>query len=92
MDATRIRKMLKNINADFAGMGRPETDVDKAIVECLLRFYDTKPEIEWQEIRWLYVNYMQNDVLDFPEAKRRARLRRHMIVTALKAGVVIVDI
>lgn len=46
MDATRIRKMLKNINADFAGMGRPETDVDKAIVECLLRFYDTEPEIE----------------------------------------------
>ena len=59
MNAVEIRKMLNNIKADFIGMGRPWHENDDSVIELLMSVYYQTAEIDWEEIKWLFINYLQ---------------------------------
>lgn len=69
MNGMQIEKMLKNIKADFIAMGRSWHKNDDSIIELLIAVYYQTIEIDWEEIQWLFVNYLQRGILDFPTAK-----------------------
>ena len=75
MNAVEIRKMLNNIKADFIGMGRPWYDNDDSVIELLMSVYYQTTEIDREEVKWLFINYLQKGIIDFPEAKRMAQVR-----------------
>lgn len=75
MNAIQIRKMLLNIKADFIGEGRPWHLNDETILNTIMQVYYQTDIIDWEECRWLFVNYLQRGVLDFPKATQMARKR-----------------
>ena len=75
MNAVEIRKMLNNIKADFIGMGRPWHENDDSVIELLMSIYYQTAEIDWEEIKWLFINYLQKGIIDFPTAKKMAQIR-----------------
>lgn len=75
MNAIQIRKMLKNIKADFIGEGRPWHKNDDVIMNAIMRVYYNTDCIDWEECKWLFVNYLQTGILDFPKATQMARKR-----------------
>ena len=75
MNATQIRKMLNNIKADFIGMCRPWHENDDSVIELLMSIYYQTAEIDWEEIKWLFINYLQKGIIDFPTAKKMAQIR-----------------
>lgn len=75
MNAVDIRKMLNNIKADFIGMGRPWHENDDSVIELLMSIYYQTAEIDWEEIKWLFINYLQKEIIDFPTAKKMAQIR-----------------
>ena len=75
MNAIQIRKMLKNIKADFIGEGRPWHLNDETILNTIMQVYYQTDIIDWEECRWLFVNYLQKGILDFPKATQMARKR-----------------
>lgn len=70
MNAMQIRKMLNNIKADFIGMGRHWHDNDDSVMELLMQIYYQTDYIDWQEVKWLFINYLKKGILDFPTAKK----------------------
>lgn len=75
MNAMQIRKMLLNIKADFVGMGRKWHGNDDSVMELIMQIYYQTPEIDWEECKWLWMEYLQKGVLDFPKATQMARER-----------------
>lgn len=75
MNAVQIRKMLNNIKADFIGMGRPWHKNDDSVLELLMSVYYQTVEIDYEEVKWLFINYLQKGIIDFPEAKKMALKR-----------------
>ena len=75
MNAVEIRKMLNNIKADFIGMGRPWHKNDDSVIELLMSVYCQTVEIDWEEVNWVFTNYLQKGIIDFPTAKRMALKR-----------------
>lgn len=75
MNAMQIRKMLNNIKADFVGMGRKWHDNDDSIIELLMQIYYQTEIIDWEEIKWLFITYLEKGILDFPTAKKIATKR-----------------
>ena len=75
MNAVEIRKMLNNIKADFIGMGRPWHENDDSVIELLMSVYYQTAEIDWEEIKWLFINYLQKGIIDLPKAKKMAQIR-----------------
>ena len=75
MNAVEIRKMLNNIKADFIGMGRPWHENDDSVIELLMSVYYQTAEIDWEEIKWLFINYLQKGIIDFQKAKKMAQVR-----------------
>ena len=75
MNAVQISKMLKNILSDFEGMGRKCHDADQEVIDCLMKFYYTTSEVDWQEIKWMFMSYLHSGVLDFSTAKMMAHIR-----------------
>ena len=75
MNTIQVRKMLNNIKADFVGMGRPWHENDDSVIELLMSIYYQTAEIDWEEIKWLFVNYLQKGIIDFPTAKKIALKR-----------------
>ena len=75
MNAMQIRKMLLNIKADFIGMGRNWHNNDDSVMELLMQIYYQTEIIDWEEIKWLFINYLQKGILDFPTAKKMALKR-----------------
>ena len=75
MNTIQIRKMLNNIKADFVGMGRPWHKNDDSVIELLMSIYYQTAEIDWEEIKWLFINYLQKGIIDFPKAKKMAQIR-----------------
>ena len=75
MNAIQIRNMLLNIKADFIGEGRPWHLNDETILNTIMQVYYQTDIIDWEECRWLFVNYLQKGVLDFPKATQMARQR-----------------
>lgn len=72
MNAMQIRKMLNNIKVDFIGMGRNWHDNDDSVIELLMQIYYQTDYIDWEEVKWLFITYLQNGILDFPTAKKKA--------------------
>lgn len=75
MNAIQIRKMLRNIKADFIGEGRPWHKNDDVVMDAIMRVYNNTDCIDWEECKWLFVNYLQKGILDFPKATQMARKR-----------------
>lgn len=75
MNAIQIRKMLKNIKADFIGEGRLWHKNDDVVMNAIMRVYYNTDCIDWEECKWLFVNYLQKGILDFPKATQMARKR-----------------
>lgn len=75
MNAVEIRKMLNNIKADFISMGRPWHENDDSVIELLMSIYYQTAEIDWEEIKWLFINYLQKGIIDFPTAKKMTQIR-----------------
>lgn len=78
MNAIQIRNMLLNIKADFIGEGRPWHLNDETILNTIMQVYYQTDCIDWEECKWLFVNYLQKGVLDFPKATQMARKRLAM--------------
>lgn len=72
MNAMQIRKMLLNIKADFIGMGRNWHNNDDSVMELLMQVYYQTEIIDWEEVKWLFITYLQKGILDFPTAKKMA--------------------
>ena len=75
MNAMQIRKMLNNIKADFIGMGRNWHNNDDSVMELLMQVYYQTEIIDWEEIKWLFITYLEKGILDFPTAKKIATKR-----------------
>ena len=75
MNAIQIRNMLLNIKADFIGEGRPWHLNDETILNTIMQVYYQTDIIDWEECKWLFVNYLQKGILDFPKATQMARER-----------------
>lgn len=74
MNTIQIIKMCKNIYADYIGMGRRELKEDGIILDSIIRVYNTT-EIDWEEVKWLWVMYLESGTLYFSEAMEMARVR-----------------
>lgn len=75
MNYVQIEKMLENIKADYIGMGRSWTEFDENVRSLIMRRYLQTPELDWQEVKWLFVNYLETGKLDFSAAIKMARRR-----------------
>ena len=69
--------MLQNIKADYIGMGRPWKDGEDVIISLLLRVYLKHADIDHEEIKWLFMHYMETGTLNFPVAVKMARQRKY---------------
>lgn len=75
MNGMKIRKMLNNIKTDYVGMGRHWHENDDSILELLMSLYYQTEWLDWEEIKWLFVSYLDRGILDFPQAKKMAHKR-----------------
>lgn len=75
MNQLQIERMLRNIKADFVGMGRIWHKNDDAVMELLIKLYCQTDWMDWEEVNFLFVDYLRKGILDFPTAKRQARAR-----------------
>ena len=74
MNTTRISAMCKEVYRDYTGMGRKKNDYDGQILSLIMYMYN-HTEIDWEEVKWLWVEYLRTGKLDFPTAIRNARER-----------------
>ncbi len=77
MNYIQIKEMLENIKADYIGMGRPWKDGEDVIIDLLLRVYLKHADIDYEEIKWLFMHYMETGELNFPAAVKMARQRKY---------------
>lgn len=70
----QIQKMLINVYRDYIGMGRRQSEMDKSVLAFLMQEY-SQTCMDWEEIQWLWIQYLEKGALDLPEAIKRARLR-----------------
>lgn len=75
MNTMQIIKMCKNINADYKGMGREEKPEDALILDTIMRIYNTTTEIDWEEVKFLWMTYLEKGQLPVSEALHMARVR-----------------
>ena len=69
MNAMEIKTMMCEM-AD-----KPLTTNDNSVMECILQIYCQTVEIDHEEVRFLWENYLQKGILDFPSAMKMARKR-----------------
>ena len=74
MNTPQINNMCKEIYRDFTGTGRKQQDYDKQMLAIIIYMYN-HTEIDWEEVRWLWIQYLQTGVLDFHTAIQNARER-----------------
>lgn len=74
MNSTQILKMMKEIFRDVTGEGRASHAADVDVMNVIIRLYNTT-EIDWEECKWLWVNYLYHGNLDIAEAVRKANTR-----------------
>lgn len=78
MNYVQIQKMLQDIKTDYIEMGRPWTEFDGNVRNLIMRMYLETPELDWEEVKWLFVNYLKIGELNFSAAIKMARKRIHM--------------
>lgn len=69
MNMTQIKTMMQDMT------DRPLTANDNSVMECIMQVYCQTTEIDHEEIRFLWENYLQKGILDFPTAMQMARKR-----------------
>lgn len=74
MNMVQVQKMLINVYRDYIGMSRRQSEMDKSVLSFLMQEY-SQTCMDWEEIQWLWIQYLKKGVLDLPEAMKRARLR-----------------
>lgn len=75
MNAMEIKIMMQKIANNYTNAGRPWNTNDNSVMECIMQVYCQTAEIDHEEIRFLWENYLQNGILDFPTAIQMARKR-----------------
>lgn len=75
MNTMQIIKMCNNIYADYKGMGREAKSEDKLILDTIIRIYNTITEIDWEEVKWMWMAYLEKGQIPAPEALHMARMR-----------------
>lgn len=79
MNAIEIKTRLEQIRLESVQEGRTPNSADLIILDSVIRFYLTESEVDYEEVEWLYRNYLQNGRLDFPKAKQMATKRIHAL-------------
>lgn len=74
MNMVQVQKMLINVYRDYISMGRRQSEMDKSVLSFLMQEY-SQTCMDWEEIQWLWIQYLKKGVLDLPEAMKRAKLR-----------------
>ena len=74
MNATQISAMCKEIYRKETYLGREKQDYDKQILALIMYMYN-HTEIDYEEVKWLWMQYLINGKLDFPTAIQNARER-----------------
>lgn len=64
MNYNDIIKMCNNIRADYTGMGRESKTEDMFILDTIMRIYNTTTEIDWEEVKWMWMTYLEKGVLE----------------------------
>ncbi len=77
MNYLQIKDMLENIKADYIAKGRVWKDGEDVIIDLLLRVYLKHADIDHEEIKWLFMRYMETWELNFPAAVKMARQRKY---------------
>ena len=77
MNYVQIQKMLQDIKADYIVKGRPWKDDEDVIIDILMHVYLKHADIDHEEIKWLFVNYLETGELNFPAAIKMARQRKY---------------
>lgn len=75
MNAREIAKMLHNIEADYIGMGRKSVKQDDIIIDTIMNLYCVTDWLDWEECKFLFMDYIKHGSLNFPEAQKMARRR-----------------
>lgn len=84
MNMVQIQKMCVNIYRDYIGMGRRQNEMDKSVLSLIMREY-CQSVIDWEEVKWLWIQYLEKEILDIPEAIRKARVRiEQEVVTCVR--------
>lgn len=74
MNTTQIIKMCKEIYRDYRGMKRKPLPEDSLILDTIMRLYNTT-EIDWEEVKWLWINYLEKGNLYLSKAMEMAEKR-----------------
>ena len=79
MTTTQIINAMENIRKDYIGMGRADSDDikknDALILNTIIRIYNYNDYLDFEEIKWLWTQYMETGNLCFSDAVEMARLR-----------------
>ena len=75
MSMLEIKIMMQEIANNYTYAGRPWNANDNSVMECILQVYCQTAEIDHEEVRFLWENYLQKGILDFPSAMKMARKR-----------------
>ena len=75
MNERQINAMLNNMEKDYVGMGRKSVRQDKIVIDTIMRMYNATDWLDWEECKFLFSNYVETGVLDFPTAQKMARAR-----------------
>ena len=74
MNAKEITGMCNEIYRDYTGVGRKKQDYDKQILALIMYMYN-HTEIDHEEVKCLWEQYLITGNLDFPTAIQHARER-----------------
>ena len=77
MNTLQIEKIMENIKTEFIRMALPWTEFDENVRHLIMRMYLQTPELDWEEIKWLFMHYMETGDLNFSAAIKMARQRKY---------------
>lgn len=74
MNTTEIKKACTEIYRDFCGENREKRKEDADVLALIFRLYNTT-EIDFEEVRWLWITYLEEGNLRVAESIEMARRR-----------------
>lgn len=75
MNLTNIIAMCHEIARDYKGMDRIPNENDTIILSVIMRFYLTDRYLDWEEVEWLWIEYLETGNLYLGEARGKAEQR-----------------
>ena len=72
MNTLQIIRALKGIYADYIDKGRKACVADNVMLDEIIRMYNNVPELDFPEVKWLWINWLEKAELNCPEAVRLA--------------------